>query len=71
MLVHCRVSPVLSLPEYPFIHRVERDTVRVKYLAYPWPGFKPGLLDLEMSVLTTRPMHLSYVFKSHVNRKRF
>jgi len=27
-------------------------------MSTPWPGLKPGLLDLEMSALTMRPVHL-------------
>ena len=63
MLVHGRVYPRIKLTATHLYTWMERDTVRVMCLAQEHNamsllGIKPGLLDLEICILTTRPWHL-------------
>ena len=63
MPVYRRVNPGIKFAGINLYNRVERGTVRVKYLFQdstqcPQPGFEPGPLDPESSALSVMPPRL-------------
>ena len=66
MLVHRKVIPGIILTGTHLCTWVKRGTMRVNCLAQehnlmPQPGFEPGMLDPESSLLTIRQSHFPHI----------